>query len=152
MGSNLLLFNRFIHERQRRFHFCTGSPRFFSRFSLVPKGKCSVTSDDFQFPPLEEISETLPLGGPFVTLLFYLGLTLKAAFPVGSNRAALLLGVQIYSFTFYLDLTLRPKDLCITFMMDGRWGPTILVFKSFDSNLVYSLGIDLYVQICESVQ
>ena len=66
----------------------------------MPKGKCFVTSDDFQFPPLEEISETLPLWGPFVTLLFYLGLTLKAAFPAGSKRAALLLGVHFILLHF----------------------------------------------------
>ena len=113
MGSNLLLFNRFIHERQRRFHFCTGSPRFFYRFSLVPKGKCFVTSDDFQFPPLEEISETLPLWGPFVTLLFYLGLTLKAAFPAGSKRAALLLGVHFILLHFIWISPFAPKTFVL---------------------------------------
>ena len=30
-------------------------------------------------------------------------------------------------------------------MVNGGWGPTFWFFKSLDNNMVYSLGIDIYM-------
>ena len=30
-------------------------------------------------------------------------------------------------------------------MVGGGWGPTFWFFKSLDNNMVYSLGIDIYI-------
>ena len=64
-------------------------------------------------------------------------------YPAGSKCKALRLGVHLILLYFIRISFLTPE----TFVLFGWWvvGPTFCFFKSLDNNMVYSLGLDVYV-------
>ena len=56
------------------------------------------------------------------------------------------------SLIFCWDLTLNPEDFFLIWLAGGGWAvggvgcPTVLFFKSLDNNMVYSLGIPIYIR------
>ena len=66
----------------------------------------------------------------------------KRIIPMGVVRSLTARGPFDSPF-FYEDLTIDLEDFC--FILVQVWLADFFVFKSLDNNMVYSLGIDVYL-------
>ena len=69
----------------------------------------------------------------------------SSIYPPGSKSEALQLGVQLNFLIFYQDLTLEYEDFFFILVVGGWWSATFGFFKSLDNNMVYTLGIYVYI-------
>jgi len=60
-----------------------------------------------------------------------------------SKSEALRLGVHLI-LLYFIGSHSQPRRLLI-YLVGGGWWPTFWFLKSLDNNMVYSLGIDIYI-------